>query len=179
MILKIVNLCKSPNRKFISKKYSPTYKTHKVYFLGRKINKSPISGIVLLMYFELHREKRSLSRLDILRANMNLKCFLWKRIKYFTFLYCRINNLRDIEEVKGVRDSVERQSDGSESILGTEKVKWESIQSQLLSIIDRHYLWLTNGLWLFKTNKQAKILLMVKTAKKVWHPKSLKSKIRQ
>lgn len=70
-----------------------------------------------------------------------------------------------MQEVKGVRGSVGTERDGSGSSLGTEKVTWESIQSQLLSIVDNHCLWLTNGLWLFKTNKPTKMLLMVKTAK--------------
>lgn len=163
MILKTVNLSKSSNRKFISRKYSPTYKIHKVYFLWKKINKSPISGRVLLMYFELHREKRSLSRRVTLWANMNPKCFLWKRIKYFTFLYCSIYNLRDSQEVKGVRGSV-----------GGKRWLWEQfghrngnlgVHPITAVVYCRQSLSLAHRWTLALQNKQRKMLLMVKNAK--------------
>lgn len=62
MILKIVNLCKSPNKKFISKKYFPTYKTHKVYFLGKKFNKSSISGYSAPHVFWIYIGRRGASQ---------------------------------------------------------------------------------------------------------------------
>lgn len=61
------------------------------------------------------------------------------KIRYFKLVYCRLPNLGDIE-VKAVRGSAGRGSDGSPNNLGSEKVTVGDNPITLLSIIDNNYL---------------------------------------
>lgn len=136
------------------------------------------------MYFVFTKREKEAIRPSTLRVNINPGASCGREEGIFKVLYCRLQNLRDRQNVYRVRGSAGGDSEGSESKLGTEKETWKTIQSYLLCIIDSNCLWLTDELWFLEADKQTNNKIAssgqnYKVLTVLWHPVSLKFKTRQ